>query len=120
MFYILRLSSVNLLNNKYTLLSSQSTNYLVLMTRPLTVLSQTLQGLVDKRYVLFIYVQSEKTKASSRAPADTVQKLQCLTHQIVVGLIILATEEILQWDMQEQRQNEERKKGHPFCYLDCL
>lgn len=75
------------------------------MARPLTVLSQTLQGLVDKSYILFIYVQSEKTKASSCAPTDTVQKLQCLTHQVVVGLIILATKEILQWGTQEQRQN---------------
>lgn len=66
------------------------------MARPLAVFSQALQGLVDKGYILLVDVQSEETKASSCAPADTVQKLQCLTHQIVVGLIILATKEILQ------------------------
>lgn len=74
-------------------------SYLVLVARPLAVFGQALQGLVDKGYVLLVDVQSEKTKASSCAPTDTVQKLQCLTHQIVVGLIVLATKEILQWGM---------------------
>lgn len=70
--------------------------YLVLMARSLTVFSQTFQGLVDKCYVLLIYIESKKTKASSCASTNTVQKLQCLTYQIVIGLVILATKEVLQ------------------------
>lgn len=94
-------------------------NYLVLVARPLAVLSQTLQGLVDKSYVLLVDVESEETEAPGCAPTDAVQKLQCLTHQVVVGLVILATKEILQRGMRGQRQREEGK-GHPSCYLDCL
>ena len=59
------------------------------MAWSLTVFSQTFQGLVDEGYVLFIYIEPEKTKTSSSASTNTVQELQRLTHQIVVGLVIL-------------------------------
>lgn len=68
------------------------------MTRSLTVFGQTFQGLVDKGYVLFVYIEPEKTKTSSSASTNTVQELKCLTHQIVVGLVILTTKEVLQLD----------------------
>lgn len=64
--------------------------YLVLVARPLTVLGQTFQRLVDQRYVFLIYIQTKKSKSTSRASTDTVQKLQRLAHQVVVGLVVLA------------------------------
>lgn len=65
-------------------------HYLVLVAGPLTVLSQTLQRLVDQCHVLLVYIQPQKSKSSSCAATDTVQELQCLTHQVVVCLVVLA------------------------------
>lgn len=64
--------------------------YLVLMARSLTVLGQTFQCLIDERYIFLIYIQTKKAKSPSCASTDAVQKLQCLTHQVVVGLVVLA------------------------------
>lgn len=64
--------------------------YLVLVARPLTVLGQTFQCLVDERDVLLVYVQPKEAKSTGRAPTDTVQKLQRLAHQVVVRLVVLA------------------------------
>ena len=71
-------------------------NYLILMARSLTVFGQTFQGLVDEGHVLFVDIESQKTKTPGGASTNTVQKLQRLAHQIVVGLVVLATEEVLQ------------------------
>lgn len=69
--------------------------YLVLVAGPLTVLGETLQGLVDEGYVLLVDVEAEEAQAARGASTDAVQELQGLAHQIVVGLVILATEEVL-------------------------
>lgn len=92
------------------------------MARSLTVFGQTFQGLVDKCYVLFIYIQAQKTKASSCASTNTVQKLQRLTYQIVVGLVILATEEVLQLSSPQVRgaKAEKRGKRYSSCHFDSL
>lgn len=66
------------------------TRYLVFVAWPLTVFGQTFQCLVDQRYVFLIYVQTEKPKSSSCASTDAVQKLECLAHQVVVRLVVLA------------------------------
>lgn len=69
--------------------------YLVFMAGALTVLSQTLQGLVDECHVLLIDVEAQEAEAPRGAATDTVQELQGLTHKIVVVLVILAAEEVL-------------------------
>lgn len=65
------------------------------MAGALTVLSQTLQGLVDECHVLLVDVEAQEAEASRGAATDTVQELQGLTHKIVVVLVILAAEEVL-------------------------
>ena len=65
------------------------------MAGALTVLSQTLQGLVNEGHVLLIDVEAQEAKAPCGAATDTVQKLQGLTDQIVDILVILAAEEVL-------------------------
>ena len=69
--------------------------HLVLMTGPLAVLSEALQGLVDERHIVFIDVESKEAKSTRSAPTDTVQELECLTHQIVVGLVRLVSQVVL-------------------------
>lgn len=81
------------------------------MARTLAVLGQTLQSLVDEGYVLFVYIESEKTKTASCASADTVQKLQRLTYQIVVGLVILATKEVLNMSSPHVRRAKAERRG---------
>lgn len=63
--------------------------YLVLLTRALTVLCEGLQGLDDEVDIWFVDVEAQQTQTSSGAPAHDVQELQSLTHQVVVGLVIL-------------------------------
>lgn len=65
------------------------------MAGALTVLSQTLQGLVDECHVLLVDVEAQEAEAPRGAATDTVQELQGLTHKIVVVLVILAAEEVL-------------------------
>lgn len=92
------------------------------MARSLTVFGQTFQGLVDEGNILFIDVESEKTKASSCASTNTVQKLQGLTYQIVVGLVILATQEVLQSGSPQvgEGKAERRGKRSAPCHFDSI
>lgn len=92
------------------------------MARSLTVFGQTFQGLVDEGDVLFIDVEPEKTKASSCASTNTVQKLQGLTYQIVVGLVILATQEVLQSGGPQVGggKAERRGKRSSPCHFDSI
>lgn len=84
------------------------------MAGPLTVLGETLQGLVDESHVLLVDVEAEEAQAARGASADAVQELQGLAHQIVVGLVVLAAEEVLQWGrLGGRRQREEGKVTHP-------
>lgn len=95
-------------------------DYLILMARSLTVFGQTFQGLVDEGHILFVNIESQKTKTPGGASTNTVQKLQCLAHQIVVGLVVLATKEVLQlgspqvWGAEAKREGN----GHSACHLD--
>lgn len=65
------------------------------MAGALTVLSQTLQGLVNEGHVLLVDVEAQEAEAPRGAATDTVQELQGLTHKIVIVLVILAAEEVL-------------------------
>lgn len=65
------------------------------MAGALTVLSQTLQGLVNEGHILLIDVKAQQAEAASGAATDTVQELQGLAHKVVVVLVILTAEEVL-------------------------
>lgn len=68
------------------------------MTGTLAVLSQALHSLVDESYVLLIDVESQQPQSPCRAATDTVQELKCLTHQIIVVLVILVAQKVLEMD----------------------
>lgn len=72
--------------------------HLVLMTGTLAVLSQALHSLVDESYVLLIDVESQQAQSPCGAATDTVQELKCLTHQIIVVLVILVSQKVLEMD----------------------
>ena len=80
--------------NRYLVL--EVNRYLVLVAWPLAVLNQRRQSLIHKKCVWLVDVEAEKTESSSRAAADTVQKLQRLTDNVVVGLVALRAQEVLQ------------------------
>lgn len=65
------------------------------MAGALTVLSQTLQGLVNEGHILLIDVKAQQAEAPCGAATDTVQELQGLAHKVVVVLVILTAEEVL-------------------------
>lgn len=75
--------------------------YLVIMAGSLAVLCQALNSLVNESNIVLVYVEAQQAKASCSAATNTVQKLQCLTHKVIVVLIVLAAQEIL------YRQNTE-------------
>lgn len=77
--------------------------YLVLMAGPLTIFSQAFQCLVDEGHVLFIDVESQKAQPTSGAATDTVQELQCLTDQVIISLVVLATQEVLRGDKKNKK-----------------
>lgn len=66
------------------------------MAGSLAVLSEGLQGLDDEAHIVLIDVEPQQPQATCGAAAHDVQELQCLTHQIVVGLVVLTAQEVLQ------------------------
>lgn len=79
-------------------------DHLVFVTWTLAVLSQTLHSLVYESHVLLIDVEAQQAQSSSGAATDAVQKLEGLTDQVVVVLIVLVTQEVL-------RRNEEQSEA---------
>lgn len=65
------------------------------MAGPLAVLGQGLQGLGDEGHVVFVDVEAQQPQSPSGAATHDVEELQCLTHQVVVGFVVLAPEEVL-------------------------
>ena len=59
------------------------------MAGALAVLGQTLQRLVDEQHVVFVDIEAQQTQAARSAATDAVQELQALTHQVIVGLVVL-------------------------------
>ena len=59
------------------------------MTRALTVLGESDEGLGDEVDVALIDVEAEETQTPRRAAADAVQELQGLTHQVELGVALL-------------------------------
>lgn len=76
--------------------------YLVLMTGALAVFCQALHRLVDEPHVLLIDVEAQQAQASGGAATDAVQKLKCLTHQIVVVFVILVAQKVLKKDIEQR------------------
>lgn len=65
------------------------------MTRPLAVLCKGFQGLPHQIHVPLVDIKSQQTETSCGAPADAVQELKGLTHQIVVCLVVLVAQKVL-------------------------
>lgn len=65
------------------------------MAGPLAVFSQGLQGLGDEGHVVLIDIEAQQPQPARGAAAHDVQELQRLTHQVVVGFVVLAPEEVL-------------------------
>lgn len=70
--------------------------HLVLLARALAVLGQGLQGLRDQVHVGLVDVEAQQAQTPRGGSTHDVQKLQRLTHQVVVGLVVLAAQEVLQ------------------------
>jgi len=83
--------------------------YLIFVARPLAVLGQTFQRLVDQRDIFLVDVQTKQSQPASCAPTDAVQELQGLAHQVVVGLVVLAAKEILRGECRS-REGRGRKQ----------
>lgn len=56
----------------------------------------------------FVDVEAQQAQSSRGASTHDVQELQRLTHQVVVGLIILAAQEVL----KSPRGHEEHTYGN--------
>lgn len=65
------------------------------MAGPLAVLGQGLQGLGDEGHVVLIDVEAQQPQPTRGAATHDVKELQRLTHQVVVGLVVLAPQEVL-------------------------
>lgn len=65
------------------------------MAGTLAVLGDGLQGLANQVHVPLINVKAQQAEASCGASTNTVQELKSLTHQIVVGLVVLVAKEVL-------------------------
>lgn len=65
------------------------------MTRPLAVLSEALQSLVDEGHVLLIDIEPQQAETSCGAATDAVQELQSLTDQVVVVFVVLTAKKVL-------------------------
>lgn len=70
--------------------------HLVLLAGALAVLCQSLQRLRDQVHVGFVDVKAKQAQPPCRASTHDVQKLQGLTHQVVVGLVVLTAQEVLE------------------------
>ena len=67
------------------------------MARPLAVLCESGQGLVDEVHVVLVDVETEQAETPGGAAADAVQKLQSLTHKILrISTVGLGPQVILQ------------------------
>ena len=53
------------------------------MTRPLAVLSEGIEGLVDEGHITLVDVESQQAQAPRGTATDTVEELQRLTHHVV-------------------------------------
>ena len=69
----------------------------------LTVLGQSLEGLVDEADVVLVDVETEEAQLAGGRSADAVQEHERLRHQIVAVLVRLHPQEILQKKKQTSK-----------------
>lgn len=72
------------------------TTDLVLLAWSLAILCESLQGLGDQLHVVLVDVKAQKTQPSCCTATHDVQKLECLTHQVIVCFIVLTAKKILE------------------------
>ena len=62
------------------------------MTRPLAVLSEGLEGLVDEGHIALVDVEPQQAQAPRGTATDTVEELQRLTHHVVevTGTVLMS------------------------------
>lgn len=65
------------------------------MARTLAVLCDGFKRLYDQVYVPLINVEPQQPQSSRCAATDTVKKLQCLTHQVIIGFVALISQKVL-------------------------
>lgn len=70
------------------------------MTRALTVLCDSFQGLADQVHIILVYVKAQQAEASSGASTNAVQELKGLTYQIVIRLVVLVAKKVLKNNIQ--------------------
>lgn len=70
--------------------------YLILVARPLAVLAERLERLLDEADVVLVDVEAEKPEAARRAAADAVEELERFAHQIERTLVALRPQIVLQ------------------------
>lgn len=78
-----------------TLPGTAPTAHLVLVAGALAILGEGLQGLDDEAHVVLVDVEPQQPQTARGAAAHDVQELQSLAHQVVVGLVVLAAQEVL-------------------------
>lgn len=75
------------------------------MTRPLAILCQSLQTLVDELHIAGIDVEAQQHQASGRHATDTVQESKGLQNQVIR---VLATSLLPQVVLQDRKWVESK------------
>lgn len=75
------------------------------MAGALAVLCDGFQGLSNQVHITLIYIKAQQPQSSGGAPADTVQELKSLAHQIVVCLVVLVAQKVLDSEQKKKKGN---------------
>lgn len=65
------------------------------MARPLAILGQAFQSLVDQLDILLVDVETQQAQAARGTSADAVQELKGLTDKVVICFVVLIPQEVL-------------------------
>lgn len=85
------------------------------MARPLAILCQAFQSLVDQHYILLIDIETQKAQASRCTSTNAVQKLKGFTDKVVICFVVLIPQEVLK--AKENINQGLKKKNH---YANCF
>lgn len=81
------------------------------MARSLAVLGESLQRLANQVNITLIYVEAQQPETPGGAPTNTVQELESLTHQVVVGFVVLVTQKVLDWKHKHRQKSVRSQVG---------
>lgn len=81
------------------------------MAGALAVLCDGFQGLSNQVHITLIYIKAQQPQSSGGAPADTVQELKSLAHQIVVCLVVLVAQKVLDSEQKKKGNNNQFNSG---------